>query len=305
VTEQLVWTWQGTAVPVGISRLGSGPTILLLPALSSISTRAEMAPLQALLASRFSAVAVDWPGFGMGPSPRIRWHPQVYAAFLRDLLAGLIERPVATIGAGHGAGYLLGQAAEAPGSAGLVCLVAPTWRGPLPTMLGRRHPAMAALASAGDVPVLGWPLYRLNVNRLTVGMMSRGHVYADPGWLTGARLAAKLAVTRTPGARHASLRFVAGALDPMRSRDEFIAVASRVRDPVVAIFGADTPRKSLAEIEALCAIPHVQAVRLPRGKLALHEEFPADVMAAVAPLLGGGQETVGAEENRIAKRMSG
>ena len=60
------WNWQGKQMRVGLTRLGEGPTLLLLPALSSISTREEMRPLQELLSTTYATVSVDWPGFGDG-----------------------------------------------------------------------------------------------------------------------------------------------------------------------------------------------------------------------------------------------
>jgi pimeloyl-ACP methyl ester carboxylesterase len=153
-------------------------------------------------------------------------------------------------------------------------------------MLGRRHPALPRLARAVDLPVIGPLLYRLNVNRWTLAMMSRGHVYADPAWLDASRMAQKRAVTAARGARHASIRFVAGELDPVRSREEMLALAARVDDPTLLLFGAGTPRKSRAEMDALAtALPNARAVLLPAGKLALHEEFPDEVLAAIAPFL--------------------
>jgi pimeloyl-ACP methyl ester carboxylesterase len=281
------WSGPGVRVRIGTTRAGSGPTLLLLPALSSISTRGEMQPLQVRLARSFATVAVDWPGFGDLPRPRAAWGPEIYAAFVAHLATTVAPRPHATIAAGHACGYVLAQAAALPGSLGRLCLVAPTWRGPLPTMLGRRHPALPRIAGTVDLPVLGSLLYRLNVNRMTLAMMSRGHVYADPAWLDAARMARKRSVTDAPGARHASIRFVAGELDPVRSRDAFLALAARVRDPLLAVFGAGVPRKSLAEMEALAGLANVQAVRLPAGKLAMHEEFPDEVFAAIAPFLFG------------------
>ncbi len=38
------WTWQSTPIEIGVDEAGAGPTVLLLPALSSISTRGEMRP---------------------------------------------------------------------------------------------------------------------------------------------------------------------------------------------------------------------------------------------------------------------
>ena len=283
--HEIVWRWAGQSIPIGLDRLGSGPTVLLLPALSSISTRAEMRPLQERLSDRFTAVTIDWPGFGDRPRPQINWRTETYQAFLAHLLAEVVPHPFATVAAGHAAGYVLVHAAAAPGSAGRLCLIAPTWRGPLPTMVGKRLPLFKRLGRAGDHPIVGPIIYRLNVNRPVVRMMARGHVYADPGWLNEARMAEKLAVIRAPGARHASIWFVAGELDPVRSREAFLSHAGRVVDPILVVFGAGTPPKSKAEMEALAALPNVGAARLAMGKLSIHEEYPDEVAAALKPFL--------------------
>jgi hypothetical protein len=82
----------------------------------------------------------------------------------------------------------LAVGAAAPTSPGLLCLIAPTWRGPLPTMMGGKRKLGEWIARVGDLPVLGQLLYRLNVNRPVVSMMARGHVYVDPDWLQGEHL---------------------------------------------------------------------------------------------------------------------
>ncbi|MGB7783616.1 MAG: alpha/beta hydrolase, partial [Pseudolabrys sp.] len=261
------------------------PTVLMLPALSSISTRSEMRPLAEKLASIFTTIAIDWPGFGDQPRPSVAWEPDAYRAFLAHILQEL-PKPTATVAAGHAAGYLLCQAAEHPGSAGCLCLVAPTWRGPLPTMIGGRRTMFRYISRLVDLPVIGSALYRLNVNRPMIRVMGRGHVYADPAWLDERRLAEKLAVTNAPGARHASFRFVAGELDPMPTHDAFIATARLVTDRILVVYGAATPSRSKAEIEALRGLPNVQSVELPVGKLAVHEEFPGLVAEAVQSFLG-------------------
>jgi pimeloyl-ACP methyl ester carboxylesterase len=80
--------------------------------------------------------------------------------------------------------------------------------------------------------------------------------------------------------------FVTGALDRIASRAEFLALACGAGAPILLVYGAETPPRSLAEIEALAALPGVQTARLARGKLAVHEEFPDDVAAAVGGFLG-------------------
>lgn len=277
------WHWQGRDVALPMRRAGAGPKLLLVPAPSSISTREEMHPLQTLLAERFETLAPDLPGFGAAPKAAMAWNPAAYRAFLADLVRA--ENPYATVAAGHMAGYLLRQAVHAPGSAGKIALIAPTWRGPLPTMLGRRPRWLERIARAADTPVLGAALYRLNVNRWTVGLMARGHVYADRHWLNAERLAQKLAVTNAPGARHASVRFVCGALDPLTSREEFLSLAAQLTEDALVIYGAATPRRSLAEMRALDGLPHIRVVKIDGAKLAVHEERPAETVAALAEFL--------------------
>src|SRR6476660_9187695 len=113
-SDRIIWSWEGQDVRVGYDWLGAGPVVLLLPALSSISTRREMRPLQERLASDFATVAIDWPGFGDEPGPPIPWQPAAYAAFLQYVLTRVATRPLATVAAGHAASYALSVAAASP-----------------------------------------------------------------------------------------------------------------------------------------------------------------------------------------------
>ena len=279
----LEWNWRGQTIRLGTDASGTGPQVLLLPALSSISTRHEMRPLQERLARRYSTVSVDWPGFGDAARPQVDWRPDAYSAFLAFLLGEVVPHPHAIVAAGHAAGYVLKHAASAP-QARLV-LLAPTWRGPLPTVMGGQRPWFERLCRLVDLPGLGPAIYRLNVNPFVVRRMGAGHVYSDVAFLDEARLSEKLAVTRAPGARFASVRFVTGRLDPLASRDEFLALARQAAAPILVVYGAETPPRSRAEMEALAALPGIRGVQLPRGKLAVHEEFPDATADAVDAFL--------------------
>jgi pimeloyl-ACP methyl ester carboxylesterase len=287
IARKIRWAWKGIEVALDMDNAGNGPTVILLPALSSISTRDEMRPLFDRLAPSFRVVTVDWPGFGDESRPQIDWTPEALSAFLNWFLSEIVPPPHSIIAAGHGAGYALQHAVSKPGTIEHLALIAPTWRGPLPTMIGGHRPWFAQVRHAVDRRITGPILYRLNVSRFVVTRMANEHVYCDPLWLTGDRLAAKLAVTRAPGARHASVRFVTGSLDLVADRIAFLDLAQRARVPVLVIYGDQTPAKSRREMEALCALPNVSAKRLPIGKLSLHEEFPDPVADAVAPFLSG------------------
>lgn len=184
---------------------------------------------------------------------------------------------------GHAATYALEHVAS--GSIGRLVLIAPTWRGPLPTMMGGHQPFFDRLCRLVDGPALGPLIYRLNVNRLVVRYMASGHVYTDPAFLEGERLREKLDVVHAPGARFASVRFVTGRLDPLDTRVAFLALAQRAAVPILLIYGAETPPRSQAEMDALAALPGVRSVRLHHGKLSVHEEFPDATMEAIRPFL--------------------
>jgi pimeloyl-ACP methyl ester carboxylesterase len=245
-----------------------------------------MRPLQERLESQYSTLSIDWPGFGDEARPQIDWAPEVYSAFLSFLLTSVVAQPHAIIAAGHAAGYVLRHAASAPPMVTpRLVLVAPTWRGPLPTMTGRGGHFFDWLCRLTDRPSIGPLLYWLNVNSFVVRRMGAGHVYVDPNYLVGDRLHEKLAVVRAEGARFASVRFVAGRLDPFADRDAFLDCARRASAPILVIYGRQTPQRSRAEIEALTALPGISSVRLTQGKLSVHEEFADATVEAIAPFL--------------------
>jgi pimeloyl-ACP methyl ester carboxylesterase len=215
----------------------------------------------------------------------VDWTPGAYSDFLNFVLTSVMARPHAIIAAGHAATYVLKHAADAAPPTPWLVLIAPTWRGPLPTMVGGHRPFFDRICTFVDRPVLGPLLYGLNVNRVMVRYMGAGHVYADPAFLEGERLRDKLAVVRARGARFASVRFVTGRLDPLDSRDAFLDAAQRAVAPILLVYSVDTPPKSRAEMEALAAVAGVRTMRLPHGKLAVHEEFPDATMDAIAPFL--------------------
>jgi pimeloyl-ACP methyl ester carboxylesterase len=152
-------------------------------------------------------------------------------------------------------------------------------------MTGGERPLFAKIRRLVETPGIGPLLYRLNVSPFVVRRMVAGHVYSDPAWLAGERLVAKRKVVDAEGARFASVAFVTGGLDRAASRAEFLDFARRSGVPILLVRGEETPPRSLAEMEALAELPAVRTARIGRGKLAVHEEFPDEVAAAVKPFL--------------------
>ena len=275
------WRWSGPpAIDVAYSVAGAGPDMLLLPSFSTVSTREEMAPLAAGLAGEFRTIVPDWPGFGRGRHQRLEQTPALHLAFLEAFTRHVAAGPVSVVAAGHAAGYVLRLART--GLWSRIVLVAPTWRGPLPTMMQRYHPMQDWLQAAIRLPGLGHALYRLNVARPVIAAMYRRHVYADAGRLTPEVLAAKTAVARRAGGRFGSGAFVTGGLDVVRDRAEFLALAGADTPPVMLIYGANTPPKSRAEMVALAGLASVESHPLESGALGVHEERAEQVAPLIA-----------------------
>ncbi|TXM87557.1 LLM class flavin-dependent oxidoreductase, partial [Methylobacterium sp. WL116] len=86
-TATLDLTVAGRLVPTPCDRIGAGPDVLLLPALSTIASRAEMRGLADQLAWDHRCLIPDWPGFGAHPRARLPLNPATFHAYLDALLA--------------------------------------------------------------------------------------------------------------------------------------------------------------------------------------------------------------------------
>ncbi len=283
-TRQIRWSWQGREFSLGVDEAGSGPSVLLLPALSSVSTRCEMHPLMERIAAQAHVIVPDWPGFGDQPRPPIAWTPEALSSFLDHFVREEAPSLRGTVAAGHAATYALHLAAQKPGILGQLVLIAPTWRGPLPTMAGRDRPLFSTIRWMVGLPVIGSVLYRLNVNPVIVRMMVAGHVYSDPNVMSAEHRRDKQRVIGSSGARFGSAAFVTGALDRVDSREAFLDLARRAGRRILVTYGAETPPKSRAEMEALATLTNVRCFVSPRGKLGFHEEYSAVIEPVITEL---------------------
>jgi pimeloyl-ACP methyl ester carboxylesterase len=267
---------------VPYDEIGRGPAVLCLPAPSTISTRDEMRHLAERLANSRRVVRVDWPGLGEADRERILYRPSLYARFL----AAFIERfrePVAVVAAGHAASYVLGAPPE---RFSRLVLLAPTWRGPLPTVMGPHRRAWAMLETVVHAPVVGPLLYGLNSTRGFIRWMMRRHVYADEAHISDGLLDARVRTAHRRNARFAAAAFVTGGLDLFHSREGFLAAARASPAPVFVAIGEKTPPKSLSEMRALAELPTVKSTTI-RGSLAFYDEYPDETATAVAAFLDG------------------
>ncbi|WP_017655620.1 alpha/beta fold hydrolase [Fortiea contorta] len=285
VVKEYLWNWQTQQLRLVYEILGQGAPLLLLPAFSSVSTRGEMGELAKLLAPHFQVVAVDWPGFGESDRPSLDYSPALYQQFLADFIKSVFNQAIVVLAAGHAAGYVLQLAQQQPTTFSKIVLVAPTWRGPLPTM-GASEQIAGMVRNLVRSPIIGPILYQLNTTPSFLSFMYRRHVYADAAKVTPAFIDEKWQTTQQLGARFGSAAFVTGNIDTIHQQSEFLELGRSLTVPLLVLIGKSSPPKSRSEMDALAALPGVKSTLIP-GSLGLHEEYPNLVAEAVLPFLTG------------------
>jgi pimeloyl-ACP methyl ester carboxylesterase len=279
------WNWQGQPLTIAYETICSGSPMLLLPSFSTVSSRTEMSGLANLLSPQFQVTSVDFPGFGDSSRSKLDYSPPLYRQFLADFVRDIYSgSPVTIIAAGHAAGYALNLAASLPNSVAKLVLVAPTWRGPLPTMARGQKPWQKGVRELIRMPILGQFLYQLNTTPSFLAFMYRRHVYADASTLTPEVLQQKRQLTQQSGARFGAAAFVTGGLDPYLDRATAIDHLQSLTIPVLVAIGQSSPPKSKAEMLAFAEVAHVTSCTLP-GTLGLHEEYPSELAAQISPFL--------------------
>ncbi|MBW4555030.1 MAG: alpha/beta hydrolase [Trichormus sp. ATA11-4-KO1] len=283
VVQEYIWSWENQPLRIIYETLGTGSPLLLLPAFSSVSMRAEMGELANLLADHFQVTVVDWPGFGQSSRPSLNYRPEIYQHFLADFVKAIFHPPITVVAAGHASSYVLQLAVKQPDIFSRIALLAPTWRGPLPTM-GANHQIADMVKGLVRSPIVGQALYKLNTTPSFLSWMYRRHVFTDEAKLTPSFIEKKWQTTQKPGARFASAAFVTGNLDAVRQQSDFLELVESLSVPLMVVIGESSPPKSREEMNALAALPGVQSVVIP-GSLGLHEEYPDIVFTAIQDFL--------------------
>lgn len=278
VVHNYIWMWEGQPLRVAYETLGEGTPILLLPSFSTVSTRGELRGMAQHLSSQYQVITLDWPGFGQSERPSLDYKAALYHQFLHDFFRDNLISPMAVVAAGHAAGYVMQLAQKMPQSFSKIALVAPTWRGPLPTM-GANPQISDMVRELVRSPILGDVLYQMNTAEPFLQYMYGSHVYADKAKLTPDFISNKRQITQHPGGRYAPVAFVTGAIDPVQERSDFMAWFEPLPAPVMVVIPEQGPPKSKAEMEAIAKLPNVESVVLP-GSLGMHEEY-ADAVAQV------------------------
>jgi len=285
VPENLHVNLNGRDVRVTLERRGpeNGDLWLLLPALSTVSSRGEWHDFADAMDERCELVSFDWPGFGDSERPAIAYN----ANTLREALTGILQHlqgadlnKINVVAAGHSAPIALGLAEQCSRQWAQIVVVAPTFRGPLPTMTGRAGQSFNWVRRLVELPLIGPLLYRLNTSRPILKLMLRRHVWVNRNLLTPQRLREQQQISRQPGARFASVAFVSGGLDAASDSRWWLAQVQNLHCPLHVVLANEAPPRSRQEMLTLAE--KADRVSDIDGRLGLHEEFGQELAQSVS-----------------------
>ena len=275
-TDYLTINLTGRSVQLTLELWGdeAAETWLLLPALSTVSSRSEWHQFAKSINKKIKLVSFDWPGFGDSDRPAIKYDFQVLRTALNavlDYVQNNTTGQISVIAAGHAASVALAIADERSKQWKQLVLVAPTWRGPLPTMTGWKPSQFKWLRQLVSLPVIGSILYRFNTSRAVLKLMLRRHVWVKPCMFTSEAVQQQQQLSRKKGARFASVSFVSGGFDPANHRDLWLSMAEQLSCPLRLVLAGEAPPRSKKEMQELAKT--ADQVLIIKGRLGLHQEF--------------------------------
>ncbi|CAA7401910.1 unnamed protein product [Spirodela intermedia] len=306
-TGSWAWRFEEQSVNVyyevhGEGGTGSSKTVLMIPTISDVSTVEEWRAVARDIVGRggetnWRAVIVDWPGLGYSDRPSLNYNADVMEDFLvaflntqNGPLSGAGEGPI-IFGGGHAATIALRAAKKGLVKPSAVAAVAPTWAGPLPIVFGRdsnMESRYGLLRGTLRTPAVGWVMYSMLVsNEKAIQTQYTSHVYADASNVTEEIVKSRYELTKRKGARYVPAAFLTGELDPVASREEFLALFAEMegRVPVLVVGAEGAPKRSKAEIDALRGARGVSKFVEVPGALLPHEEYPQEVAAQLYQFL--------------------
>lgn len=269
-------------------------SVLMIPTISDVSTVEEWRVVAKDIVTRsgevnWRATIVDWPGLGYSDRPTLEYNADVMENFLIQFM-NAPDSPLSNsgselviFGGGHAATIAIRAAGRGQVRPSAIAAVAPTWAGPLPIVFGRgsdMESRYGFLRGTLRAPAVGWMMYNLLVsNEKAIESQYKSHVYADPDNVTPSIIESRYALTKRKGARFVPAAFLTGLLDPVQSREEFLALFAELdgKIPVLVVSTANSPKRSKAEMDALKGAKGVSKFVEVPGALLPQEEYPLTI----------------------------
>ena len=185
------------------------------------------------------------------------------------------NKKLTIVAAGHSASVVLTLKDKYINTIKQVVLIAPTWRGPLPSMTGWSPKRLNIINEIVRLPIIGPMLYFINTTKVIIRFMMKRHVWLNKNDLDNDKIRKLQVLSRQKGARYASAAFVTGRLDIDNNNKWWISNTNKVKEMSTLVIPKDSPKRSLSEMEALSE--SIKDVLYIRGRLGCHEEFGEEI----------------------------
>lgn len=257
----------------------TGTPVVLVHGVHAAASAYDMRPLFTGLGWERRVIAFDLPGFGHSDRSDRRYTPELMTDAVVAVLEKVAGEPADVVALSLGAEFAAAAAVSRPDLVRSLTLISPTGLGSSAPRRGADRNGRFATILAN--PILGQAFYDLLVTKPSIryflGKSFVGDV--DEGYESFAQL-----TSHRPGARHAPLAFVAGALF---TPDVENAVYRKVSQPVLVVYDTD-PHSSFDRLPEVAGdMRNWRAVRIAPSAGLPHFELPDDTVAALQEFWGG------------------
>jgi pimeloyl-ACP methyl ester carboxylesterase len=272
--EARIYRWKHGHIFYKVLGEADAPPLLLLHTPEVGASAYEMRGLLELLAPYYRVYAPDLVGFGLSDRPRIDYSAETYIALCHDFLVDVVARPATIVASRVSCNYAVAVAATSPQLCERLVLISP-----LALYDADSRPAfVTSLVTAPVVKALLYPL--LSTRFALYYVLARQHPLKAE-----ADLDHFYAATHQLGAEHAAMALLAGKLT-YAAAEQF----EKLQQPTLIIWGASELSDSRRITGRHGVSEHARVVLLQNAGIAVHEEHPGEVVAAIQRWREEGQQ---------------
>lgn len=260
------YRWRGIDVAYTVAGDPTDPDLLLVHGVHAAASANEFAAVFDELAEEYHVVAVDLPGFGRSSRPPLVYSADLYAEFLGEFTAAVLEAPTVVASSLSGSFAAAGVDDDAIERLVLVCPTDETTR---------FRPWVRTLLRT---PVVGTTLFNLLASKLSIRQFLARDGYYDAENVDESEIEYAWRTAHQPGARFAPASFVSGTLDP---EIDLETALEGLEVPVTLVWGRDAKVVPLRGGRTLARAAGADLVVVDYAELLPHAEPPEAFLEAL------------------------
>ena len=265
------YRWRGMDVAYTAAGDPADPDLLLVHGVHAAGSSNEFEAIFGDLAEDYHVIAVDLPGFGRSDRPPLVYSPDLYAEFLGEFTADVLEDPIVVASSLSGA-FVVDGVDEA--NVDRLVLVCPT---------DETTSARPWVRTLVRTPVLGTTLFNLISSKPAIRRFLARQGYYDAENVDEPTVEYAWQTAHQSGARFAPASFASGTLDPDVDLETALA---DLEVPVTLVWGRDAQLVPLREGRTIAEAADVDLVVIDYAELLPHAEHPTAFLEALeAPRL--------------------